>query len=27
MEQHAADVEGLTDRLMSDLASLNIGGD
>jgi hypothetical protein len=27
MEQHAADVETLTDRLMSDLASLNIGGD
>ncbi|SDG42446.1 hypothetical protein [Microbacterium sp. 77mftsu3.1] len=27
MEQHAADVESLTDRLMSDLASLNIGGD
>ncbi|THE08116.1 hypothetical protein E1I21_04500 [Microbacterium oleivorans] len=27
MEQHAADVEGLTDRLMSDLAGLNIGGD
>lgn len=27
MEQHAADVETLTDRLMSDLAGLNIGGD
>jgi len=27
MEQHAADVETLTDRLMSDLASLNISGD
>lgn len=27
MEQHAADVETLTERLMSDLASLNIGGD
>ena len=27
MEQHAADVESLTDRLMSDLAGLNIGGD
>lgn len=27
MEQHAADVESLTERLMSDLASLNIGGD
>lgn len=27
MEQHAADVETLTDRLMTDLASLNIGGD
>ncbi|MFT3798260.1 hypothetical protein [Microbacterium sp.] len=27
MEQHAADVESLTDRLISDLASLNIGGD
>lgn len=27
MQQHAADVETLTDRLMSDLASLNIGGD
>ncbi len=27
MEQHAADVETLTDRLMADLASLNIGGD
>ncbi len=27
MEQHAADVETLTDRLMSDLATLNIGGD
>ncbi|MDN3497330.1 hypothetical protein QL996_15430 [Planococcus sp. APC 4015] len=27
MEQHASDVETLTDRLMSDLASLNIGGD
>lgn len=27
MEQHAADVETLTDRLMADLASLNISGD
>lgn len=27
MEQHAADVETLTERLMSDLAGLNIGGD
>lgn len=27
MEQHAADVESLTDRLMADLSSLNIGGD
>ena len=27
MEQHAADVESLTDRLVSDLAGLNIGGD
>lgn len=27
MEQHAADVESMTERLMSDLASLNIGGD
>ncbi|WP_439591914.1 hypothetical protein [Microbacterium sp.] len=27
MEQHAADVETITERLMSDLASLNIGGD
>lgn len=27
MEQHAADVETLTDRLISDLSSLNIGGD
>lgn len=27
MEQHAADVETLTGQLMSDLASLNIGGD
>lgn len=27
MEQHAADVETLTDRLMSDLSSLNISGD
>jgi hypothetical protein len=27
MEQHASDVETLTDRLMSDLASLNITGD
>jgi hypothetical protein len=27
MEQHAADVETLTERLMSDLSSLNIGGD
>lgn len=27
MEQHAADVETLTERLMSDLASLNVGGD
>ncbi|GAA1852525.1 hypothetical protein GCM10009796_13210 [Microbacterium koreense] len=27
MDQHAADVETLTDRLMTDLASLNIGGD
>lgn len=27
MEQHAADVETLTERLMTDLASLNIGGD
>ncbi|WP_460798483.1 WXG100-like domain-containing protein [Microbacterium sp. GXF0217] len=27
MEQHAADVESLTDRLMADLAGLNLGGD
>lgn len=27
MEQHAADVETLTERLMTDLAGLNIGGD
>ena len=27
MEQHAADVETLTERLMSDLSSLNISGD
>ncbi|MFT4215263.1 MAG: hypothetical protein QM622_10875 [Microbacterium sp.] len=27
MEQHAADIESLTERLMSDLASLDIGGD
>lgn len=27
MEQHAADVETLTERLMADLSSLNIGGD
>ena len=27
MDQHAADVETLTERLMSDLATLNIGGD
>ncbi|MBT2484536.1 MULTISPECIES: hypothetical protein [unclassified Microbacterium] len=27
MEQHAGDVETLTERLMSDLSSLNIGGD
>jgi hypothetical protein len=27
MEMHASDVESLTDRLMADLASLNIGGD
>lgn len=27
MEQHAGDVETLTERLMADLASLNIGGD
>ena len=27
MEQHAADVETLTDQLMADLASLNITGD
>lgn len=27
MEQHAVDVETLTERLMTDLASLNIGGD
>ena len=27
MEQHAADVETLTDRLLSDLAGLNITGD
>jgi len=27
MEMHASDVESLTERLMSDLASLNIGGD
>ncbi len=27
MEQHAADVETLTDRLIADLASLNTGGD
>lgn len=27
MEQHAADVETLTERLMSDLSSLNITGD
>jgi hypothetical protein len=27
MEQHATDVETLTERLMADLASLNIGGD
>lgn len=27
MEQHASDVESLTERLMSDLSSLNIGGD
>ena len=27
MEQHAADIESLTDRLMSDLSSLNLTGD
>ncbi|MDJ1115536.1 hypothetical protein [Microbacterium dauci] len=27
MEQHATDVETLTERLMADLATLNIGGD
>lgn len=27
MEQHASDVETLTDRLMADLSSLNISGD
>ena len=27
MEQHASDVEGLTERLMADLSSLNITGD
>lgn len=27
MEQHASDIESLTDRLMSDLSSLNLTGD